>query len=173
MKKDYKEPLDTKGVGIKEPLLRLTESDKWAYSYPNISIFLNLLLLLIILVPALLHAFYYSNEKTFIGPETFGISNYFGVVVFIALAALLLMVLKKFSRGVEDRWDEVERFIEYKSGCYAGTTMIYAALIIWGFAMWFPKYYMFIVSTIPLIVLFGYCGLYFLLRAKIRLEYEA
>ena len=153
----------------KPTLFRMTKADKWVATTPKAILFV-IFLTLIVLIPAMVHSHYYFDGRTFNG---IGVPIYLGVAIFTVLLVICYLVLKGLSQDIENKWDEVERFIEYKSACYAGTNTVMISLAIWGFAMWFPKYYTIILTIIPVFCLYGYAVMYLTLRSKYRKQYEA
>ena len=153
-------------------LMRLTEADKWANGWRAVPAIVMAAILF--LGPACIHVGYHLGaDKWLYWPEGATLLKYTAMAGYIALAILFSWHMSKLARGVEERLDEVERHIEYRATAAAGTEAIWAGLITWGFALWFPQFYVAITAMVPMLVLFRFYLAYFGVRMKLRHELKA
>jgi len=169
-----KDPVGFKDDVKESRLLRITEAEKKVYHSP-LGIAVIILATLPILIPSFVDMHYDAEGEgnRFQGVEAFGISTLMGIAIFAAWVIVVFFAMKYLTSIFDKKLDEVERFIEYKAGAYAGYITICLFLAVWSFAMWFPTYLTDIMSVVPFILLWSYALIYLILRAKYRKQYEA
>ncbi len=153
-------------------LTRMTEADKWANGWRALPTILSMLLLF--LGPACIHLGYRLGADQWLSwPDGAGMRKYTAMIAYMGIAIATSFHLRKLSRSMDERLDEVERHIEYKATAAAGNEAIWYGMFMWGFALWFPQYYQGIMAALPLLIFFSFYFAYFGIRMKLRHELEA